>query len=424
VADHPGEIVDREGMGVSLDPGEPLVEHPTREDGLSYTDPDMVSFWWDRGALTPWQLVPLAFDTLERYSLWDSKLFTYFKNLRDAFGGDVDAIRRSAHSMHRMMNAGLLERVESYTWRNAHAMLSTAQSYRPGCAGYQHHISQATLDEHAVVFTTHPGGKPSRRKGDYLDHDRFWTGSATLPRAVQHRRVAFHVYAPRFPSVEEGVLRAFRYRDETHAYFPTERFDEVVERAGWTIGRRRQGFVALWSWRPAQWRLHDPVEIFTNGLRERFELVAGGGPDNVWVLEVGDTERWGTFDAFVAAITAVAPDVEDHGWAPDGTHLGFDVDFASPAEGRLVLAAQGGLTVDGRPVPLDGYPRFDNPFTSVDPGAPEVPIAVDAGVLVLDLTGGTAPWVTSRRCDPRRPRSPTGWSPTTGRPCGKTSTRR
>src|SRR5690606_518060 len=60
-----GEYVDREGMGVSIDPGEPLVDDPQRDDGLSYTDPAMVPFWWDRGALTPWQLVPLMLRTLD-----------------------------------------------------------------------------------------------------------------------------------------------------------------------------------------------------------------------------------------------------------------------------------------------------------------------------------------------------------------------
>lgn len=382
------EIVDREGMGVALDPGEPLRDDPQRDDGLSYTDPDMVSFWWDRGALTPWQLVPLAFDTLERHDLWDSKLFTYFRNLRDSFGGDVAAIRASAQSMHGVMNPGLLERVESYTWRNAHGMLSTAQSYRPGCTGYQHHISQATLDEHAVVFTTHPGGKPSKRKGDYLDHDRFWTGSATLPRAVQQRRVAFWVYAPSFPSVDEGVLRAFRYRDETHAYFPTERFDSVVEREGWVCGQRRGGYVALWSWRPASWRLHDPAEVFTNGLVERFELVADGGPDNVWVVELGDVERWGSFEVFCAAVADAAVDVTDLGWDEAGAHAGFDVVYDSPAEGRLELRHDGGLTVDGAPVAIDGYPRFDNPFVSASEGEPVLRIADDVGGFVLDLGAG------------------------------------
>lgn len=389
IARHPGEMVDREGMGVALDPGEPLSDHPQRDDGLSYTDPQMVSFWWDRGALTPWQLVPLTFETLERHQLWDSKLFTYFKNLRDAFGGDVAEIQRTAHGLHRMMNAGLLERVESYTWRNAHGMLSTAQNYRAGCAGYQHHISQATLDEHAVVFTTHPGGKPSRREGDYLDHDRFWTGSATLPRAVQHRRVAFHVYAPGFPSLDEGVLRAFRYTDYTHAYFPTERFDEVVERERWTIGRRRDGYVALWSWRPAEWREHHPDEVFTNGLQERFELVAWGGPDNVWILEVGDAERCGSFDGFCDEVVAAAVEVTDHGWGDAGGHVGFDVSYRSPGEGVLRLDREGRLEVDGQPVATSGYPRFDNPFTSVSAGGSVVRLADGAGAFVLDLGAGT-----------------------------------
>ncbi|MDQ3106349.1 MAG: hypothetical protein M3Q68_00895 [Actinomycetota bacterium] len=392
VATSTEELVDREGMGVALDPGEPLSEDPQRADGLSYTDPDMVSFWWDRGALTPWQLVPLAFDTLERHQLWDSKLFTYFRNLRDAFGGDVDAIRRSAHGMHRMMNAGLLERVESYTWRNSHGMLSTAQSYRPGCAGYQHHISQATLDEHAVVFTTHPGGKPSKRAGDYLDHDRFWTGSATLPRAVQHRRVALHVYAPGFPSVEEGVLRAFRYTYYTHAYFPTERFDEVATRGQWTLGRRRNGYVALWSWRPAEWRHHDPAAVFTNGLSERFELVAAGGPENVWILEMGDADRWPTFEEFCEAIDAATVDVTDHGWGTDGAHLGFDVDYGSPAEGRIQLDREGALHVAGGRVAVDGYPRFDNPFTVAAQGEPIITIADGLGAFALDLAAGTRTW--------------------------------
>ena len=383
------ELIDREGMGVRLDPGAPLEDDPQRDDGLSYSDPGMVSFWWDRGALTPWQLVPLTLDTLDRHGLWDSRLFAQIRGVRDALGGDRDALRTLAHDLHRMVNAGLLEWVDTYTWRNGHAMLSTAQSYRPGCVGYQHHIAQATLDEHAVVFTTHPGNGPSSAAGDYLDHDRWWTGSATLPRAVQHGRVCIQLYAPAFASPDLDLLRAFSYCDHTHAYFPTERFDEVVREGGWTLGRRRAGYVALWSWRPVEWRHHDPAEVFTSGLAGPFELVASGGPDNVWVLEVGDADRWADFDRFCEVITAAPVAVADLGWGDDGGHRGFEVDYRSPAEGRVQLDWAGPLVVDGREVAIGPAPRFENRFTTLDDGGRKLTVSDGAGAFVLDLGAGT-----------------------------------
>ncbi len=237
VATSRDEIVDHESMGIVIDPAEPLTEHPVRDDGLSYTDPEMVPFWWDRGALTPWQLIPLTIATLDRYDLWDANLFAIFKFMRDAMGADPDVWRTVAAELHPMVNAGLLTKVCTTTWRNAHGMLSTAQAYRPGAVGFQHHIWQATLDERAIVFAMHPGNPPSPNAGDYLDEDRYWTGSATLPRSVQHRRVGICAFEPGFPPPETDVLAPFAYEPSTHAYFPTEYFDEVRRDGHWTLGR-------------------------------------------------------------------------------------------------------------------------------------------------------------------------------------------
>ncbi len=389
VARFDGELVDREGMGVHLDPGEPLVDEPRRDDGLSYTDPDLVPFWWDRGALTPWQLLPLTIRTLDEHRLWDAGLFAQFRTVRDGFGGDVEVLRQLSHALHPMVNAGLLERVDTYTWRNRHAMLSTAQSYRPGCAGYQHHPGQATFDEHAICFTNHPGNDPSPHPGDYRDDDRYWTGSATLPRAVQHGRVALHLYAPGFAAPDMEVLAGFAYRDVTHAYLPTERFDEVHRDGHWTVARRRGGYLALWSWRPPSWMVHDPERVFTNGLVHEFDLVAHGGPDNVWVLEVGDVDRWGDLDAFRDAIASARVEVHDHGWGPDGAHRGFDVRYDSPAEGLLELGWSGPLRVDGAVVPIAGYPRFDNSFTTVTEAGARLRIRCEGAELDVDLRRGS-----------------------------------
>lgn len=389
IAGHPGPMVDREAMSLHIDPSEPLVDHPMRADGISYTDPEMLPFWWDRGALTPWQLVPLTLGALDRHRLWDADLFRPFREVRDAFGDDPAVMQQLAADLHPLVNAGLLSRVDTYTWRNSHTMLSTAQSYRPGCAGHQHHICQATLDERAVVFTNHPGNPPSLAAGDYRDEDRYWTGSATLPRAVQHGRAVIQIYAPGFESPEMGALAPFSYEDHTHAWFPVEHFDEWFGSGSWVFGRRGGGYVALWSWRVPVWRHHDPASVHTFGLTDRFDLAAPGGPDNVWIMEVGDRAQWGDLQHFAQATHNADVVVEKHGWGSDGAHLGFAVRYRSPAEGLLELDWTGPLQVDGREVPVGGHPRFDNPFVTAAVGETTLRLHDTHGTFVLDLAAGT-----------------------------------
>lgn len=389
VATSTREVVDREAMGVVIDPAEPLHDDPVRVDGLSYSDPDMVPFWWDRGALTPWQLVPLTIDTIERHGLWDAGLFDIFRQLREALGADVATWRLLAAELHPMVNAGLLSEVFTYTWRNAHGMLSCAQDYRRGTAGFQHHAWQATLDERAVVFTTHPGNGPSPDAGDYLDKDRYWTGSATLPRSVQHRRVGLHAYEPAFAPPGPGMLEAFDYEPYTHAFFPTEHFDEVRRDGHWTLGRRHDAYVALWSWRPPAWRRHDPGVTYTGGLVGDFDLVAEGGADNVWIVELGDIECSGSFEQFCAAIVASEVVVTDPGWDGAGPHPGFTVRYESPAEGRVESRPDAPLVVQGEPVPLAHEWRFDNPYGSTRRGDTTVEVRDERGGWRLDLAAGT-----------------------------------
>lgn len=389
IATSTDEFVDHESMGIEIDPSEPVVDDPVRADGLSYTDPELVPFWWDRGALTPWQLIGLTIDTLERHDLWEANLFAIFKAMRDAMGTDPDLWRGVGAELHALVNAGLLSRVTTTTWRNAHGMLSTAQAYRPGAVGFQHHIWQATLDERAIVFAMHPGNPPSPNAGDYLDDDRYWTGSATLPRSVQHRRVGVHTFEPAFAPPDSVLLAPFAYERYTHAYFPTECFDEVRRDGHWTMGRRRDGFVALWSWRRPHWRHHDPTVTYTAGLVGDFDLVADGGADNVWIVELGDAEYSGSFDAFCEAITAAAVSVDDPGWSTTGPHPGFAIRYTSPSQGTLECRPDALLTVDGHVVEVLHDRRFDNPYSSVASGDTTVEIRDDLGGWILDLARGT-----------------------------------
>ncbi len=398
IARHDGVVVDRERMSIPIDPSEPRHDDPVHPRGWSYSDPEMVPFWWDRGALTPWQLVPLTLETIDRYQLWDAGLFAQIRTVRDAVGSDPDTLRELAAGLHPMVNAGLLSEVDTITWRSPHAMLSSAQAYRPGCAGHQHHVAQATLDEHAVVFTNHPGNEASAAAGDYRDDDRYWTGSATLPRSVQHDTTLIECYSPAFATPDLEALSGFAYLDLTHAYVPVEHFDQVEETGAWTVLRRRDGYVAIWSWRPTEWRDHDPSTTFTNGLQGRFDLVAPGGADNVWIIRVGDVDAWGSFERFREEVASCEVHVVDHGWTPTGEHRGFDVSCRSPSQGRFELDADGSMRIDGAPVPVGEHQRFENPFLRAPRGDTRLEIADERGGTSVDLaTGGRRP------SGPRRP---------------------
>ena len=154
--------------------------------------------------------------------------------------------------------------------------------------------------------------------------------------------------------------------------------------------------MALWSWRPTEWRSHDPAATFTNGLTQPFDLVAPGGAHNVWVSEVGDAGRWGSFDAFVDAVAAAPVEVVDLGLTPEGVSKGFDVTYASPSEGPMAFSWTGPLTVGGAEVPLHGTARIENPFSTVAAGSSTVTIRADESSLTVDLLTGR------RRAETRR----------------------
>jgi hypothetical protein len=378
-------MIDKERMGVPIDVEQaPLEPDPPAPYDIAWDDPDNVAFWWERGALTAWQVVPLTLATADQYGLWETDFFKPFAGLRDITGGDPEVAQSLAHGLGRIINIGLLSEVDTYTYRSAHSMLSTAQDYRAGSYGHQYHAWQATLDEGAIVFTTHPASEP--REGDrWVDADLYWSGTGSMPRSAQQGTAAIHLYAPQFASPDAPPLDAFSYLDYTHAYFPQERFDEIVQEGNWTFGRRGNGFVALWSWRATTWRSHDPDRVFTNGLTEPFDLVAEGGSDNVWIVEVGDIDRWSSFDEFREAVLAADVVVTERGQADDGVSLGFDVAYDSPTEGTLEFTWDGPLLVDGEEVAISDYPRFDNPFAQVPFGSKLVEIRHGDSMLRLDF---------------------------------------
>jgi hypothetical protein len=373
-------FVDRERMGIPLDEFAPLpldedgnvvidesgaIPPPDAPYGFDYRDEDNIAIYWGMSALTTWEVLPMVFDVADRYALWTTELFSEFADIKNSVGSLAFA-QIAAQGLAHAASLSLNEQVNTYTYRTEDYMLSTAQDYRKGSRGAQYHSWQATFDPNAQVFTTHPG-TPPRQTLDWNDDGEpgSWTGTASQPRSAQFENVGIHLYAPQY-TVQGGAFRALtRYEPYTHAYFPQDHFDEVVRDGHWTFGRFRSGYIALYSWRIPEFVDHGPT-VATDGMVKPFDLVAAGGSDDVWIVECGDAARSGSFADFQDAIRDAAVTVTP---VTTGLPLGarapfFEVAYDSPSQELVTFSWTGPFVVNGTEVPLDGYPRMENPWTS------------------------------------------------------------
>jgi hypothetical protein len=215
--------------------------------------------------------------------------------------------------------------IESY--RTPEYMVSGAEDYRKGAIGYQQFIWQATLDNHALVFTTHPGHKAVGGNPDY------WAGNAAMPRAAQHENVVICIYNS---PAGEGL-------DLTHAYFPKDAFDEVVQKGQWTFARKADGYIALWSQNGTVWQTYagDAVN----------DLVVEGR-QNIWICEMGAQKEWGNFSNFVREIGAATVHCS-----------GLDVSYYSPSLGVMNFGWDSVFKIKGRTVPMKTEFRYDNRYS-------------------------------------------------------------
>ncbi len=381
-------MVVRERMGLPMPESPPTEAEPVAPDGLSYTSADDLPIWWGMGALTAWPVVPLTLETFNTYNLWDVEDFAPFKQLRSItpdLGKNLSAYNAA------MLNFGLMRDVDTYTYRNADVMLSSAVDYRKGTFNQQVHAWQATLDARAIVFTNHPF-RPLATTGDWRDDPEsggYWNGEASMPRSAQADNVAIHIYAPQYAITNEAPFDYFRYEPYTHAYFPQEYFDEIAQRGPWTFGRLGKGYVALYSFRPAKFLTYDPKTQATDGRLQPFDLRADGGADNVWISEVGREAEWGSFAAFVDAVSAAKVEVTSRGpGKPSGERDGFDVAYTSPSRGLVTFGWEAPLVAAGAPIPLQLDGRHESPFGRVPRKPGRVVFERDGYAIDIDVTTG------------------------------------
>lgn len=381
MATDPNPGVVRERHGIFVDGTAPITDDPKAPFGYDFDDPANLPFWWSQGMVGTWQMTEVSLEAAEEFRIFETKALADVAALVALNGNDPDRLREFVRDNHAVVNFGHLREANTYGWRSDAVSLATVVDHRFGEMRDQIHAWQATIAPGALVFTTHP--RSDVPKSDSWADDTkpgYWTGEASIPRSAQHERTGIHIYQPAWDETTDPVLwGVFGYQDYTHAYVPQDRFDQVVRSGHWTFVRKGDGYIALWSWREPDWRAFDPAVNPTDGMVQPFDLVAKGGPDNVWIVEVGDRAESGTFDAFQAAITASAPTVERD-------EDGFTVDWTSPSAGAVAFGSSAPFTVAGKEQALGEFPRHESRWGTVDRLATRFSLEGDDGAaLRLDF---------------------------------------
>ncbi|NLD76844.1 MAG: hypothetical protein GX643_09285 [Acidimicrobiales bacterium] len=396
IATASGESVVRERHGVYFDGSQPVTDDVVAPYGKDFRDPANLPFWWSLGAIGMWPLAKVGVDAANEFRLWDTELFAQV-NLMAAIN-DYDPVRIAHWVQERssVINFGFLSEANTYAYRNDKVSMASVVDHRPGEMRDQAHAWQAAIDENAMVFTNHPV-TDADQSTDWRSDGRpgYWTGEASMPRSAQFERTAVHIYLPDWDeSTDPLVWGVFGYRPFTHAYVPQDHFDQVVQAGHWTVAERKGAYIALWSWRAPTWRIYDPAVQATRDMVKPFDLVAEGGPDNVWIAEVGTSEVDGTIDQFVASLTAVDPAV-----ARDDS--GFAVAWTSPSAGPITFSSTGPFVVDGAEQPLGDFPRHESPWGTVDHLATRYDLNTAGAGWRIDRHGWQRK-VSERRGRPRR----------------------
>jgi unsaturated rhamnogalacturonyl hydrolase len=330
--------------------------------GIGYESDQDIVFWAGMAALVAPEVIEGMAAFLDRHGLWDGFLFgdipDNYLNLLLSVKDTPGELKKLASKLELASRGIGLESMGTYTWRTPDYQLSGAQDYKAGYWSSQTQVWLATLDDQCYVATNYAGETPEAGGG--LDFAGAWTGN-WLPRATFHRNVGVIQYRKSDLPILGDIFKG----NNSHAFFPRGRFDQVREEGGWVMGRKGTGYVALHSISPAHWA------------EDNDYAWEAEGPDNVWVVELGSAEEDGSFEAFGDGIAAATVSLE----------AGV-VTYQSPSQGLVQVGWEGPMTVAGQPVDLGPFPRFANDRFTQEWGTDRTRLTHDGLELDLDFQRG------------------------------------
>ena len=329
--------------------------------GFGYESEDDLMFWWPMSTLAAGPVIEHTLNLMNTYDIdpnlifEDELLLDLLKFAADLYGMSLSDV---CSFLKEATQGVALEEANTYTYRTPYYQLSGAQDHQKGLMGMQEHIWQASLDEYATIFTNSHGGF---RGEDHV--------GGFKPRATLYKNIGVIQYDRLSQSlILEVVYAILEFKDITQAYFPRWAFNEVLQQDKWTFGRRIDGYVALYSHEPQEWE----NDIF----------LTSQGKKNVYIVELGSVDEYGSFANFTSSILATKVNVKH-------LSVGYSIEYESPTQGLVKVAWEGPMTVSGTQIDLGSYARFDNDYCYQDFDTLKTTIQYGTMALELDFENAT-----------------------------------
>ena len=329
--------------------------------GFGYESEDDLMFWWPMSTVAAGPVIEPTLNLMDTYDMdpnlifEDELLIDVLKFAADLYGMSLSEV---CTLVKEATQGVALEEANTYTYRTPHYQLSGAQDHQKGLMGMQEHIWQASLDAYATVFTNSHGGF----RGE--DHVGGFKPRATLYKnvgVIQYDRLSQ-------PLILELIYTILEFKDITQAYFPRWAFEEVLQEGRWVFGRRFDGYVALYSAERTEWE--DGIFLTSRGKK------------NVYIVELGSVDDYGSFANFTSSILATRLDVKH-------LPIGYNIEYVSPTQGLVTVAWDGPMKVRGTSVDLGSYARFDNDFCYQEFNTLKTTIQYGTMTLELDFENAT-----------------------------------
>ncbi|GIP31456.1 hypothetical protein [Paenibacillus sp. J2TS4] len=209
-----------------------------------------------------------------------------------------------------------------YNYKTKRYSLSSIADFKIGQRGYQEHVMHLTFGPEANLWVNHPGELAVHGSG----RPSYWAGNGYLPKVGQYKGLGVLLY-------RIDPAHDVHY---THAYFPTEIFDEYAVHNGWYFARIGDSYAAVYAVKGLRLQDQGP---------DRGKELLSSGLTNGWVLRVSDGEESGSFEQFMERISGMEVSLE-------GSE---QLALTDPDYGSVELHWNKPLVVNGEEQPVGGF---------------------------------------------------------------------